>query len=84
MRYFRPRSMTWWSGLFSIALGVAMIVTQDIYILPEVATVVVTLLGGYDTSPGMLIATGIGLIGIRDKLERMRDVDVVSKEESYY
>lgn len=82
MRYFRPKSVTWWAGVFSISLGVLMILTQNFYvlpddwdaILPEVAKIIVTLLGGYDTSPGMLIATGMGLIGIRDKLERMNGV----------
>lgn len=39
--------------------------------LSAIAEVVAALTGGAGASPAMLIVTGLGLIGLRDKMERM-------------
>lgn len=68
MKYLHPRSLTWWSGIISLGLGITMIVCQSCN-LDQVATVIAGLNGGQDASPASLILLGTGLIGIRDKLE---------------
>jgi hypothetical protein len=70
MRYIRPTSLTWWAGLFAVATGVALLVMPVTRPLGEVARIVVMLAGSGDTSPAGLIALGLGLIGLRDRLER--------------
>lgn len=70
MRYFQPTSVTWWAGLASILLGVAQIGGLDNAQWGQVAIILSSLYGGIDASPANLIVLGIGLIGIRDKLER--------------
>jgi hypothetical protein len=69
-RYFRPHSLTWWSGVLLIATGFAMMFSQA-YGLFEFARVLALFAGAGDASPAMLIGTGAGLIGIRDKIERV-------------
>lgn len=69
MRYFRPRSLTWWAGLAAVALGSASLAAPH-YALTEMGRVVAALVGSADASPAGLILGGLGLIGLRDKLER--------------
>ena len=69
MRYFHPKSITWWTGILSVAMGTAMIAMPG-YNLGEAATVLSVLSGGQNASPSGMILMGLGLIGIRDKLER--------------
>lgn len=71
MSYFKPKSLTWWSGLVSILLGLFMMANQS-YQLGEVAKVIVALLGGGEASPSGMIILGSGLIGIRAKMERLQ------------
>jgi NAD/NADP transhydrogenase alpha subunit len=70
MRYFRPKSLTWWSGVASVATGVAAMVIPDNFALGEFGRFIAMLAGGADASPAALIFLGTGLIGIRDRLER--------------
>jgi hypothetical protein len=70
MHYIRPTSLTWWAGLFAVATGVALLAMPATKPLGEVARIVVMLAGSGDTSPAGLIALGLGLIGLRDRLER--------------
>jgi hypothetical protein len=70
MRYLRPKSLTWWSGVASISVGAAMLAMPGDYALTEVGRFISMLAGGGDASPAALIFLGTGLIGIRDRLER--------------
>lgn len=73
MRYLQPASLTWWSGVVCIALGGMMILDNQPHIA-ELSHIVAALTGSMDASPAQLILTGFGLIGIRDKLERLSRV----------
>lgn len=70
MRYVQPTSVTWWAGLAAIVLGVAGIGGLDDPQWGEIASVLALAYGGGDASPAALIVLGLGLIGVRDKLER--------------
>ena len=67
MRYFHPKSVTWWSGVVSIAAGVVTIISPEQAVIAEL---VAAFTGAASASPAMLISLGMGLIGIRDKMER--------------
>ena len=76
MRYIRPRSLTWWAGLMAVATGTANLALPETGPLAELARLVTLLSGSGDASPAALIALGLGLIGLRDRLERgFRDED---------
>ena len=70
MRYFNPKSLTWWSGIASISIGVAMMLWPHDQ-LSQIGTVLSVLSGGSDASPAGLILLGLVSIGLRDKLERV-------------
>ena len=70
MRYIRPRSLTWWAGLMAVATGTANLALPETGPLAEIARLVTLLSGSGDASPAALIALGLGLIGLRDRLER--------------
>jgi hypothetical protein len=70
VKYFRPTSLTWWSGVASVAVGVASMVMPGSFALTEVGSFIAMLSGGGDASPAALIFLGTGLIGIRDRMER--------------
>lgn len=70
MRYIRPRSLTWWAGLMAVATGTATMALPATGPLAEIARLVTLLSGSSDASPAALIALGLGLIGLRDRLER--------------
>ncbi|MFN3856094.1 MAG: hypothetical protein ACK4M0_17025 [Phreatobacter sp.] len=70
MRYIRPRSLTWWAGLMAVATGTATLALPATGPLAELARLVTLLSGSGDASPAALIALGLGLIGLRDRLER--------------
>lgn len=71
IRYLQAKSLTWWAGVGSIACGIAGLSGLDHPAYGQVATVISSMLGGGDASPAGLIVIGLGLIGIRDKLERV-------------
>jgi hypothetical protein len=70
MRYIRPKSLSWWSGAASIATGCALMAFPDHYGLGQFGVLLTMLAGGGDASPAMLIYLGLGIIGIRDRIER--------------
>jgi hypothetical protein len=70
MKYIHPKSLTWWAGVVSVLLGLVMI-SSDASEWRELARVISILTGSQDASPASIIVVGLGLIGIRDKLERM-------------
>jgi len=70
MRYFRPKSLTWWSGIASVLVGLASLAVPESDTLGALGRLVLEITGGEDGSPTGMILLGLGLIGIRDKLER--------------
>ena len=70
MRYLRPLSLTWWAGVLALGTGVGMLVMPGGGQLAEMSRLVALLAGSADASPGGLIALGLGLIGLRDAVER--------------
>jgi len=69
-RYFRPTSLTWWSGVSAVAVGVSALAMPYSVSVSEVGQLIAMLAGGGDASPAALSFLGTGLIGIRDKMER--------------
>ena len=70
MRYIRPRSMTWWAGVFSVAIGIAMMAGAGRW-TNELGVLIAMLSGEGNSSPAAMMGLGFGLIGIRDKLSRV-------------
>ncbi|MFN3994350.1 MAG: hypothetical protein ACK4IU_15745 [Tabrizicola flagellatus] len=70
MRYIRPTSLTWWAGLLAFATGAASLALPATGPLADLARLITLLSGSSDASPAALIALGLGLIGLRDRLER--------------
>jgi hypothetical protein len=85
MRYLRPNSLTWWAGVFLIAMGFAQAAglpaqwqeatagLSGILQAMTGALAALTGAGGDYATPGQLIATGVGMIGLRDALVRNED-----------
>jgi hypothetical protein len=75
--YFQPRSLTWWAGVGAVTIGLADAVlpltAPEAGPLVRVAAEVVGALAGTESSPAALILLGLGLIGLRAKLERLAE-----------
>lgn len=70
MRYIRPTSLTWWAGLLAVLTGITSVALPAIGPFSEVARLVALLAGSGDASPAGLVFLGLGLIGLRDRIER--------------
>ena len=70
MRYVLPNSLTWWAGLAAILIGLAALALPESGPLGELAGLIAELIGANDAAPATLITLGLGLIGLRDRLER--------------
>jgi hypothetical protein len=70
MRYVLPKSLTWWAGLAAILIGLAALALPEHGSLGELAGAIAMLIGANDAAPATLITLGLGLIGLRDRLER--------------
>ena len=70
MRYIQPTSLTWWAGLLAMLTGVASILLPATGPMAELARLVALLAGSGDASPAGLMFLGLGLIGLRDRIER--------------
>jgi hypothetical protein len=70
MRYVLPKSLTWWAGLAAILIGLSALALPEHGPLGELAGVAAQLIGANDAAPATLITLGLGLIGLRDRLER--------------
>ncbi|MBL4645265.1 MAG: hypothetical protein JKY99_02270 [Rhizobiales bacterium] len=66
--YFKPTSLAWWGGVFMLVIGS---LSAEAVTLPGLAAVteIAGVLAG-DTSPALLIGTGLSFIGVRAKLSR--------------
>ena len=70
MKYFNPKSMTFWAGIFSLISGVALGVHEANPLgwhMDALANVL-----GPASSPALLVTQGLGLIGIRRKLDDLQ------------
>jgi hypothetical protein len=70
MRYVRPNSLTWWAGLSAILTGLAALTLPASGPLGELSRLVALLAGSGDASPAGLVFLGLGLIGLRERIER--------------
>ena len=70
MRYLRVKSLTWWAGVLALATGIAALGLPFVAPLSEIARLIALLAGAGDASPAGLITLGLGLIGLRERLER--------------
>lgn len=70
MRYIRPKSLTWWSGVMLIVTGGSLVIVPESSALREFGMLLSLFAGSGNASPAFLIFSGLGLIGIRDKMER--------------
>lgn len=70
MRYLRPKSLTWWAGCLALATGTGALFLPDHGQLAALARLVALLSGSGDAAPMTLISLGLGLIGLRDRIER--------------
>jgi hypothetical protein len=67
MRYFRPRSLTWWASATPIALGL-VVATVEMHGYASVVAAINQMTGG--ATAYTLINTGLVGIGLRDVLAR--------------
>jgi len=76
--YFQPRSLTWWAGVGAVTVGLAdaamPMLAPEAGPLARTIAEVIGVLAGTDSSPAALILLGVGLIGLRAKLERLTRV----------
>lgn len=70
MRYVIPTSLTWWAGLAAVLVGLAGLLLPEHGELAALGRLVAELTGAEDAAPATLITLGLGLIGLRDRLER--------------
>ena len=62
MRYFKPKSVTWWSGFVPICCG-TFVAFEPVHQLVEYTAAVSAMYG--DVSPAVPINAGLALIGLR-------------------
>lgn len=70
VRYFRPGSLSWWAGVLMVALGLLGLVLPENALSSELGIALHALTGEGTTSPGLMIGSGLGLIGVRDAIKR--------------
>lgn len=80
MKYIKPKSLTWWAGIFALVVGIASLAIPDNYQLSQLGQLVSMLSGGQDANPASLIAMGLGLIGIRGAISGGTDTQVAVAE----
>ncbi len=74
-QYWHPQSITFWGGVFSLAVAFAQIAGFTHPAWGHLAQTITILTGGTVTaSPAQLIATGLGLLGIRAKLGELQQL----------
>jgi len=78
--YLRPSSLTWWAGVLAVLTGVAAMALPQSYSVTEFGRLLAMFSGSADASPASLIFLGLGLIGVRAKLERAYADIQVSKQ----
>lgn len=70
--YLQVKSLTWWTGVSAIGIGAAKASGMNAAILGHAGDVISIVAGmGAGTPPAQLIVLGLGLVGIRAKLQRL-------------
>ena len=62
-KYFKPASLTWWTGVAQVGVGVALAVSANVEPLQAANGVLSDLTGGVSAYQYMMM--GLGLIGLR-------------------
>lgn len=70
LKYLQPKSLTWWAGVLSVLTGMVTMFPEMHPAFFEIGDILTRFTGGAAATPAGLIVTGLGLIGIRAKLER--------------
>lgn len=63
MKYFKPKSLTWWAAVFPLVMGLIMAIGPAIPGAEAIVAIAVALTGG--VAPSVLINAGLGGIGLR-------------------
>lgn len=61
-KYFKPKSVTWWSGVIPLAAGI-FLALEPIHLMSDYVAVVREIFG--NVTPGVLINGGLAAIGLR-------------------
>jgi hypothetical protein len=69
--YMNPKSLTFWAGAAAVGLGVMQIIGIQHEQIPILSGIILAFAGGADSSPAGLITLGLGLLGVRRKLEEI-------------
>lgn len=67
LKYFKPKSVTWWAGIAFIVTGFASMFPEAHPAVFEFGDLFTRFTGGTDASPAALIISGFGFIGLRAK-----------------
>ena len=67
MKYFKPKSLTWWTGTAALAGGLLMALGGQIDAFAPVAAILTDLTG--ISEPYMLITYGLTTVGFRGALK---------------
>ena len=65
-KYFKPGSVTWWTGFVSLVAGTIVALGSEVETLRPTANVLSAMA---DVPPAVMISFGLGLIGLRGKDE---------------
>lgn len=63
-KYFKPKSLTWWTGFIALLTGVIVAIGSEVQVLAPTANVLKAMT---DISPAAMISFGLGIIGLRGK-----------------
>ncbi len=63
-KYFKPKSITWWTGFVALASGTTIAVGGEVDTVRPAANILSTM---SQVPPAVMISFGLGLIGLRGK-----------------
>ncbi|MEX3008756.1 hypothetical protein [Hoeflea sp. TYP-13] len=63
-KYFKPKSLTWWTGFAAFVTGAIIAAGGEVEVLRTPANILSNMT---DVPPAAMISFGLGLIGLRGK-----------------
>ncbi len=63
-KYFKPRSLTWWTGAVAVVTGAVIAIGGEVEALRPTANVLSNMT---EIPPAAMISFGLGIIGLRGK-----------------
>lgn len=63
-KYFKPKSITWWTGFVALAAGSIVAIGSEVDTVRPAANILSAMA---DVPPAVMISFGLGLIGLRGK-----------------